>query len=149
MASAQAPDPRVNPLVGTWRLVLYEDRDATGHPHYPYGNPPSGFFVYTASGQFFIQVAASPPAANLLPSFEDSSAGSLDRAELVRSLDSYSAYFGTYTVDTTKGVVIHHVQADLWRIYTGTDQVRPFHLFGDSLVIGDGRTWQRILLRVR
>jgi hypothetical protein len=63
--------------------------------------------------------------------------------ELSTTLQGYVAYFGTYTVDPARGVVVHHVIADVRREYTGTDQVRPFRLTADELQIGDGKTWLR------
>jgi hypothetical protein len=58
------------------------------------------------------------------------------------------AYWGTYTIDAAAGVVIHHVQSGISGGYAGTDQRRPFRLEGDRLVIGDGKTWTRVLERV-
>ena len=63
-------------------------------------------------------------------------------------LEGYAAYWGTYTVDANAGVVVHHVQRDARNTYIGTDQPRPFKLEGDRLVIGDGKTWTRVLERV-
>ncbi len=37
-------------LVGSWRLVSYEDRPAAGPPVFPYGTEPKGFLVYDATG---------------------------------------------------------------------------------------------------
>jgi hypothetical protein len=61
----------------------------------------------------------------------------------------YVAYFGTYTVDAAKSVVIHHVEGSLKPSFIGTDQPRPFTLAGDRLIIGDGKTWRRVLERVK
>ena len=38
---------------------------------------------------------------------------------------AYVAYFGTYTVDTEKHVVTHHVEGSLAPGFTDTDQPRP------------------------
>ncbi len=57
------------------------------------------------------------------------------------------AYFGTYTVDTQKHAVTHHVEGSLAPEFTDTDQPRPFKLEGDRLEIGDGKTWRRLLER--
>ena len=109
-------------LVGTWKLVEYWDRASADQPKdYKYGQPPLGFIVYDAAGHVFVQFA---------------------------SKTEYVAYFGTYTVDAAKSIVTHHVQSDVTGKYTGTDQLRPFHLDGDELVIGDGKTWLRRLVRV-
>jgi hypothetical protein len=61
----------------------------------------------------------------------------------------YVAYFGTYTVDEKKHAVTHHIEGSLAPEFTGTDQPRPFKLEGDRLEIGDGKTWRRVLERVR
>ena len=61
----------------------------------------------------------------------------------------YVAYFGTYTVDAAKNVVIHHVEGSLKPSFIGTDQPRPFILAGDHLIIGDDKTWRRVLERVK
>jgi hypothetical protein len=52
-------------------------------------------------------------------------------------------------VDVAAGVVVHHVQSDSANGYAGTDQPRPFRFEGDRLVIGDRKTWTRVLERVR
>jgi Lipocalin-like domain len=64
-------------------------------------------------------------------------------------LDNSAAYWGTYTVDMAAGIVTHRVKSDLSNGYAGTLQPRPFILNGDRLVIGDGKTWTRVLERVR
>ena len=45
-----------------------------------------------------------------------------------------------------KGVVVHHVEADLADVYIGNDEERPFDLHGDTLILAphwkvDGREW--------
>ena len=62
---------------------------------------------------------------------------------------AYVAYFGAYTVDERKHLVTHHVEGSLVPEFTGTDQPRPLKLEGDRLEIGDGKTWRRVLERVR
>ena len=55
-------------------------------------------------------------------------------------LDNSVAYWRTYTVDLAAGVVTHNVLSDLSNGYAGTVHLPPFHLNGDRLVIGDGKT---------
>jgi hypothetical protein len=64
-------------------------------------------------------------------------------------LERSVAYWGTYSVDATAGVVVHHVERDLTSGGAGTDQRRPFRLEGDRLTIGDGKTWKRVFERER
>jgi hypothetical protein len=46
-------------------------------------------------------------------------------------------------------VVTHHVEGSLAPEFTETDQPRPFKLEGNRLEIGHGKTWRRVLERVR
>jgi len=142
-------------LVGTWRLVSFEDVK-NGQTFHPYGDKPLGLFVYTADGHVAIQIAnpanpaCVPPGRKSGPGRHDDLALPACSPEEMRALlEGYVAYWGTYTVDVAAGVVIHHVESDVSTGYSGTDQRRPFRLDGDRLVIGDGKTWTRVLERVR
>ena len=42
-----------------------------------------------------------------------------------------------------------NVEGSLAPDFTDTDQPRPFRLTGDRLEIGDGKTWRRVLERMR
>ena len=66
------------------------------------------------------------------------------------SFNNYYAYFGTYTVDYTTGIVTHNVVTDVLRAYTGSAQTRPFKLEDDNntLVIGDPASYIRKFKRV-
>jgi len=133
-------------LVGTWRLVEYWNRDSEERPkQYPYGEPPFGLLVYDAAGNMIVAFAKNPQP----PRIPKSELGSLPADELRAMLSNFRAYFGTYTVDATNGMVVHHVTADSRREHVGTDQPRPFRIAGDELIIGDGRTWLRRFKRQR
>ena len=151
-AAADAPAPAG--LVGTWRLVAFEDV-AKGQTIHRYGEKPLGLFVYTADGHVAIQIADPANPKCVAPGKKISPRGTEETAlpicnvqEMQALLEGYVAYWGTYTVDAAAGVVVHHVESDVGGGYAGTDQVRPFHLAGDRLVIGDGKTWTRVLERV-
>lgn len=140
-------------LVGTWRLLefadlVFVDPDKDGKWQHRFGEHPRGYFVYDATGHVHIQIMKVPalvpfPEANVaevkLPSAEHALA----------AYAAYVAYFGSYTVDEENQVVTHHVEGSLAPEFTDTDQRRPFKLEGDRLEIGDGKTWRRVLERVR
>jgi hypothetical protein len=128
--SAQAPQPS---LVGTWRFVEITDIDSTGTPIQYYGEKPCGFIIYTATGQVSVHIAKCP-GPDLSP------------PELAAT---YNGYFGTYTVNESRGLVTHQVEGGSAPDYIGTTQPRPFKLAGDTLTLGDGRSWRRVLVRVR
>jgi hypothetical protein len=144
-----AMSPEVaNALIGTWRVVEFADLDKDGKWVDWFGEHPRGYFVYDATGHVHIQIMKVPP----LPPFPEANSddGKPPTAEhALAAYNSFFAYFGTYTVDTEIGVVTHHVEGSLSPDYTDTDQPRPFRLKGDRLEIGDGKTWRRVLERVR
>ena len=124
---------RPSPLVGTWRFVEITDFDSTGAPIQYYGDKPCGFIIYTATGQVSVHIARCPTP-------------DLSAPELAAT---YNGYFGTYTVNDARGLVTHHVQGGSAPDYIGTPQQRPFKISGDTLILGDGQSWKRVLVRVR
>lgn len=118
-------------IVGTWKIVKYEDRAVDGTLSYPYGTNPVGYFVYDATGHLSVHIMRTP-ALKSFPGMRD---GTGDAASYREAFLAYVAYFGTYTVDAAKGTVTHHVEGSLRPDYTGTDQVRPFRIEGDRLII--------------
>ena len=155
VAAAAAEPPAAAGIVGSWRLVAFEDVE-NGKTVRHYGDKPLGLFVYTPDGHVSIQIANPANPACVAPGRKLGRDGKPNTAlpvcnpdEMRALLDGYVAYWGTYTVDAAAGVVVHHVKSDVSGGYAGTDQVRPFRLDGDRLVIGDGKTWSRVLERIR
>ena len=140
---------RIGALVGTWRLVEFWDRASATAPFvYRYGQRPTGYFIYDATGHVSIQIMRGPDSFRV-----DSTRGeqwfmSATADELRRASEDYRAYFGTYTVDSP-GVLIHHVEGDSRGLYTGSRQRRQYRLAGDTLFIGNDTTERRVLVRVR
>ena len=130
VAQARAQQPT---LVGTWRFVEITDSDSTGAAIQYFGGKPCGYMIYTATGQVSVAVAQCSSTDTSPP-------------ELAAT---YSGYFGTYTVNAARGVVTHQVEGGSAPEYIGTPQQRPFKITGDTLTLGDGRSWKRVLVRVR
>jgi hypothetical protein len=151
-AVAQAQAPAGSPsIVGTWRLVAYEDRPEQGPARFPYGEHPKGLLIYDAAGYMSIQIMKNPH-----PKVASGDEEKVSPAEKIALFDAYTAYFGTYRVDAVRGVVIHHAEGDLVDVYIGEDEERPFELNGDRLTIKpqwteDGRKWSgiRVFERVK
>ena len=129
-------------LAGTWRLVSAEDFDPeTGRwVPYTFGNPPSGYFVYDATGHASIQIMTTPPVKLAAPDTPSPQ-------EALEIFNNYIAYYGTYTVDEANISV--EVEGAWDPSQVGTPQVRPYELKGDRLVIGDQKTYRRTLERVK
>lgn len=132
-----------NAIAGTWRLIEFANLDSvTGTWKYPYGKNPKGYFTYTKNNIVNINISAEFP----LKISEDSS-----KKYTIHLYDyiwqNSFGYFGTYSVDVTNSVVTHHVQGGCIPYYIDTDQKRQFTLKGDTLIIGDLKTWKRVLVR--
>jgi hypothetical protein len=141
-ASAEHSVP--HSLVGTWRLVEVWDLDKEGNKTYPYGVPPRGYIVYDSTGHVFVGFMRNPPVSP--DGFGQEQPPSQELKS--QAWDAYAGYFGTYSVDWAAGVVTHHVEGAWNPSYLRRDQPRPFTLKGDTLVLGDQKTWQRVLVRV-
>ena len=137
-------------LIGTWRLVEFWDRTSATSPFvFRYGQKPTGYFTYDATGHVSIQIMRGPE-----PFRVDSTRGeqwfeSATSDELRRAAEDYRAYFGTYEVDASRRVVVHRVEGDSRGLYTGTEQRRRYRLVDDTLFIGNDSTTRRVLVRVR
>ena len=117
-------------LVGTWRLVSFESRTAGGEIRYQLGRAARGQLLYDAAGHMSAQL--------MDPERSQFASGDLARgsdAEVRAAMAGYIAYYGTYTLDLSGGVVTHHVQGALFPNWVGGDQVRYFRLDGDRLTI--------------
>ena len=130
-------------LIGTWRLIEFANLDSTTSKWtYPYGINPKGYFTYTRSGIVNLNISNENPLK-----FSEDSAKNYN-INLLYWADQFSlGYFGTYTIDFTKSIVTHHVKGGSLPWYIDTDQPRPFILKGDTLIIGDSKTWKRVLVR--
>src|SRR5262245_35002386 len=95
-------------IVGTWRLVSYEDR-ADGQPvRRPYGDEPRGLLTYDAAGHMAIQVMKVPH-----PKIASGTDENITPEEKIALFDAYTAYFGTYSVDAARGVIVYRPEADI------------------------------------
>jgi hypothetical protein len=115
-----------NSLIGTWRLVSYEQHGSDGRVSFPLGEQPLGYLVYAADGYMSVQMMARQRPS--LPG-GDLGAGSIE--DKAAALDTYRAYSGRYEIDGDR--VIHHVQISSWPNRVGTDLVRTMTLAGGRL----------------
>jgi hypothetical protein len=139
--TAAAEESDAGRLVGTWRLVEFTDfRD--GRTTHPFGAEPFGLFIYTPDGYVSIHIMHNPPPKD----FDDLEMPSDQQDQL--DTRSYTGYFGTYDIDPKRSVLIHNVEAGSLLGYIGTAQERPYRFEGDKLILGDGRTRRRVLVRV-
>lgn len=119
-------------LVGSWQLVLREDRRADGSlfPDPALGPDPLGHLVYDAGGHFAAQFMRRD-RSDSSPSASPTTAGRNNS----RSVAGYDAYFGRYTVDPTSGLVTQTLEGALAPENVGLVVTRPMRVDGDVLTL--------------
>ena len=117
-------------LVGLWRLVSCESRDTVRVILRPFGEHPIGQILYDERGNM----------ATVLMKRDRPLFASKDRrrgtdAEVRAAFEGFDSYFGTYSVDTVKRTVTHHVTGAAYPNWVGGDQLRYYKLERTRLVL--------------
>lgn len=127
--SGQKQQPQ-NPLVGTWKLLSFESQGAAGDISHPFGEHAYGLLMYDSHGQMSV-VFTRPDRPMFLSG--DPARGTPE--EIKAAFEGFNAYCGTYTIDEESGMVIHHVEANSFPNWVGTDQQRLFISSGRRLTL--------------
>ena len=103
-------------LIGAWRLVDIEVEGPAGREVDPfYGSGNRGLLIYDASGWFSVQIEGSGRPAVQVPSRRPALKLSESNARLsAAALDSYYAYYGTWSFDPVTSTVTHHAKGALY-----------------------------------
>lgn len=114
-------------FTGTWRLLACEGQWSDGRVTRPYGDEPGGLLVYDGQGRFSGQIMARGrpafTAGNLLKGSD---------AEVRAAFEGYLAYYGSYTVAESEGLMIHLVEGSFFPNWIGERQVRKFEFTGEG-----------------
>ena len=137
--------------MGNWELVKVERTGADGE-RLPTPQPPSfgsegaiGYIMYDPAG--YMGVVIMQPGRQ--PYAPDGSTPD----EAVRALNSYTSYFGTYTVNEAEGYLTHHLQGNVRPPGASNDNKRVYEFSGNQLIlmppVGDSGVqlrivWQRV-----
>ena len=141
-AAPTATAPR-GPFVGTWRAVRYQTWDAQGRVATPIGDPPSRYVVFADTGRAFVHLMRTPAVKPF------ASPNAPTPEEIRDAYFAYAGYYGTYTVDEAARILTIRAEGSNMPSYTGTDQVRPYRMSGDTLFLGVPGQYQATLVRVR
>jgi hypothetical protein len=109
--------------VGTWELVSFTSHLEDGRSIEPWPNAV-GRIAYDANGN----------VTSLLISGRRNEANG--RSSPPEAQDEFTAYFGTYHVDITQGVITHDVSASLSATRASKVLRRSFELDDDKLILG-------------
>ncbi|HAJ28316.1 MAG TPA: hypothetical protein DCG53_13925 [Syntrophus sp. (in: bacteria)] len=117
-------------LVGTWKLISFHSQDSRGQTAYPFGKDAQGRLIYEPDGRMAVQIM-NPNR----PGFTSDDPLVASETEVRAAFGGYAAYYGTYSVNTDKGTIVHHIKAALLPNWVGTDQQRHFEFDGKYLTL--------------
>jgi hypothetical protein len=118
-------------IVGTWQLVSRIDRDPAGTvlEEPSLGSDPVGYLVYDATGNMFVQIMARHRSTR--PTGVTSQADTNNIAQV----GGYDAYFGRYEIDSSGGLMTHHLEGAIGPSDVGRSLTRHMDLRGDTLTL--------------
>jgi hypothetical protein len=118
-----------NPLIGTWRLLSWENRSVEdGQLSYPLGKDATGYIMYNDDGYMFVAIMAP----NRLR-FAADDLLSATKEEEAQAEETYVSYCGRYEFLGDR--VVHHVEMSLFPNWIGVDQERLVDLGGSRLTL--------------
>lgn len=123
-ATAATLDPA---LIGTWQLMTAEDLVDGQWKPYTFGNPPSGYFIYDATGHASVQIMTTPPVTV--------SDDGPTPEEALEIFNGYIGYFGPWS--TAAGMVTVVPVGAMDPSQVDSPQTRPYTVVGDTLTIGN------------
>ena len=107
-----------NPLIGTWRLLSWENRSVEdGQVSYPLGKDATGYIMYNQDGYMFVAIMAPHRLR-----FATDDLLSATKEEEAQAEETYVSYCGRY--DFLGDRVVHHVELSLFPNWIGGDQER-------------------------
>jgi Lipocalin-like domain len=92
-------------LLGSWRLVTWEEHDSSGRVNHPLGRDAVGQITYTPDDRMSAQLMRQGPRRF---ASEDWRRATPDEKSWAWS--DYFGYFGTYRIDLAQKAVIHHIE---------------------------------------
>jgi hypothetical protein len=117
-------------LVGTWKLLSWEQKKGDGTKVERYGTSPKGIAFFDADGRYIIAVMRSDRAKYASNTLWQ---GTPD--ENKETADGTITYFGTYLISETDSSIAIHVEASSFPNWNGTDQKRFVAIAGEQLTL--------------
>jgi hypothetical protein len=119
-----------NPLIGTWRLVSWENRsvEEDGQISYPLGKGATGYIMYNQDGYMFVAIM-SPHRLK----FAGGDLLSGTPEEEAQAEETFLSYCGKYDFQEDK--VIHQIELSSFPNWVGADQERLVDLKGNRVTL--------------
>lgn len=93
-------------FIGSWSLVSYQHVLPSGDILKPFGDSPLGLILYQADGRMSVHISTAAPAKFASDDFQQASL-----EEAAEAWRGYFGYWGSFKVETDKGIVVHRVRA--------------------------------------
>jgi Lipocalin-like domain len=119
----------MNSLIGTWRLVSWENRTRDGEVGQPFGEDPAGYITYTENGFVFVAIMRRERTA-----FMGGDILSGGQEEKAAAAEGYVSYCGRYEFDGDS-TVLHHVELSLFPNWVGGIQERLVQIAEDQMTL--------------
>jgi hypothetical protein len=132
-AAAMQAAPARDRFIGVWSLISCERRYKDGRIDYPYGEKPVGRITYDKAGRMSAQLMRPGRRSTVTPGLPLT--GNASTEEILDAVNGFTAYFGTFDIDESAQMVIHHVQACLVPSWVGTDLKRTYRFDSGRLVL--------------
>lgn len=117
-------------FAGTWQLAESYSEKPSGRAPFPLGTAVVGRINYDTGGNMAAQLMGEARKP-----FSSRDPREVTDSEYRDAFQTYTAYFGTYTIDAGAGTVTHHVLGATVPNWPGNDQLRYFELTGDTLIL--------------
>jgi hypothetical protein len=146
VADGRVPSTTQQDLIGAWRLLDIDVKGPAGQEADPfYGSGTRGLLIYDKSGWFSVQFEGSGRPMVQVPSVRPAA----DRSESVARLkadllDSYYAYYGTWSFDAATSTVTHRAKGALYSSEDGAIYAQHVEIVGSRMTFSrtqniDGR----------
>jgi len=129
-------------MIGSWRLVSRQSRRANGELEADPGlsGVPLGILIYDQSGHVAAQLSRRDRTVAIIGEECQTAASTKGTPDTAQTIFGYDAYFGTYRINESEGIVTHHLEAALFPGDIGKDIDRHFAISGDQLTISFNTT---------
>ena len=113
-------------LIGNWTLVSYVTENPDGSRGKPYAD---------AIGRLSYDEHGNMAGQGMRPGRADVAPGEWGAQQVRSAYAGYIAYFGTYELNESEDIVVHHVQGALNPGWVGGTQTRRVRFDGEHLVL--------------
>jgi hypothetical protein len=128
-----------NRILGAWTLVECVELHSDGSRTYPLGDDATGQLLYTPDGHVAAQLCSGSRQ-----NFASNDWREAGTEEAARAFREYFGYFGTFSIDVSRELIAHHVEASLFPNLTGGDQLRHYRFEEERLILDADTAWGQI-----